>query len=778
MNIRFIFTGYGIKMQKPNKLKKFQNFHIGPKLSSFSIWRCAKLMHLIVIALLLSSFYSMYAQETFPPPEVPLEIKAQKVMDGVIELDGFLNEAVWNAEETVSGFTQREPVQSAPASFDTQVRILFDSKFLYIGAVCLDSIVERKKLRVRNLQRDFSGYGNDRFGVALDGLLDKRNAVGFEVTPYGSQRETQVIDGNEGDGNVDWDALWYVRTQVTDTAWIVEMAIPWKTLRYKEGADKMYISFNRNIRRFNEVTTWPAFPRAFSHFRMAYAALLTNLEPPPPSANIQINPYLLGDSGRTREGSAPEENKNNFEVGGEFKWAVTPNSVLDVTVNTDFAQADVDQQVQNLTRFSVLFPERRQFFLENANIFRTSDVDNIQPFFSRRIGLNAGGQPIPLDGGMRFTSRTSKQTSGMLAMRQRETESSPAAYFGVGRYVYNLSGQNRIGGMVTHRSDNSFTDESGQEIALAQNTTATVNAFFRPKQSLSLDAMVSYSTDSEQGQGVALHGWAYQQKNWGYLGLIGQYVTENYLPGMGFLAFNDYILVSPAIDLDIRPKWLPNFVRSYGPDVFADFFWRASDGAFQQGILGFSPFDLEWQTGGQFEIRLRQEWQQLDNGFSPLGIEIAPGYYQFGQVEVSFDSDFSRKLAGAVTYANGTFYDGDFESWDLDVRISPSPYIELIGSYTINKFSNLGIAMQDVTANLLSTNARLALNPRVRLVGSYQWNSANNANIWNVRLAWEYRPLSFIYLVFNNNETEELPGQSQQFFQRELIGKITFLKQF
>ena len=251
------------------------------------------------------------AQETFPPPEVPLEISAKKIGDDEIVLNGTLNESVWQDAQMITGFTQREPVQGKPASFDTEVRILFDSKFLYVGAICKDSLTDRKRLRVRNLQRDFSGFGNDRFSVALDGLMDKRNAVGFEVTPYGSQRELQVIDGDESDGNVDWDALWYVRTQVTDKGWTVEMAIPWKTLRYTKGSTAMLISFNRNIRRYNEITTWPAFPRVFSHFRMAYAAVLKDLEPPPPSANIQINPYLLGDTGRTQEGELPEERKEN-----------------------------------------------------------------------------------------------------------------------------------------------------------------------------------------------------------------------------------------------------------------------------------------------------------------------------------------------------------------------------------------------------------------------------------------------------------------------------------
>ncbi|MEM6515455.1 MAG: DUF5916 domain-containing protein [Bacteroidota bacterium] len=720
----------------------------------------------------------MHCQETFPPPKEPLTIKASQTANDIIKLDGVLDEIAWESAQKISGFTQREPVQGAIASFDTEVRVLFDSKFLYIGAICSDSLKRRRNLRVRNLQRDFSGFGNDRFSVALDGLLDKRNAVGFEVTPYGSQRETQVIDGNEGGGNVDWDALWYARTLITDTAWIVEMAIPWKTLRYKEGTDKMYISFSRNIRRNNEITTWPAFPRAFSHFRMAYAAVLTGLKTPPPSANIQLNPYLLGDTGSTQENLQEPQKTNKLEVGGEFKWAITPNSVLDVTVNTDFAQADVDQQVQNLSRFSVLFPERRQFFLENANIFSVSEISNIQPFFSRSIGLDDNGLPIALDGGLRFTSRTSSQTSGLLAMRQRKTGTSPAAYFGVGRYAQNLSGQNRIGGLITHRIDESFTDESGEQIDSKQNTTATVNGFFRPRQSLSIDAMVSYSTDSEQGDGISTSAWIYQQKNWGYLGLIGQYVSEDYLPRMGFLNFNDFMLVSPAIDLDIRPKFLPKFVRSFGPDVSADFFWKASDGSFQQGLMNFSPFDLEWQTGGQFEIRLRQEWQQLDNTFSPLGIDIAPGYYQFGAYEISFDSDFSRKLAGAVTYSNGNYYDGQLEFVDFDFRISPIPNIELTGSYTIREFSEVGINNTNLSTNLLSTNARLALNPRVRFNGSYQYNSANKANIWNLRLAWEYQPLSFIYLVFNQNESEGLASNPRPFAQEEFIAKITFLKQF
>ncbi|MEM6634149.1 MAG: DUF5916 domain-containing protein, partial [Bacteroidota bacterium] len=661
-------------------------------------------------------------------------------------------------------------------TFDTKVKILYNSSYLYIGVLNLDSLPDRKPLRVRNMQRDFNGYGNDRFSVAIDGLMDKRNAVGFEVNPYGSQRELQVIDGDEFDGNVDWDALWYVRTQIEDTAWVVEMAIPWKTLRYKENSREMLISFNRNIRRYNEVTTWPAYPRAFSHFRMAYAAVLRGLEPPPPAANLQINPYTLVDVGRVEEGQMPEETSSNLKIGGELKWAITPNAVLDATVNTDFAQADVDQQVQNLTRFSVLFPERRQFFLENANIFRTSSASFIQPFFSRRIGLNDNGSPIPLDGGLRFTSQTSKQTAGVLAMRQRATAHTPVSYFGVGRYVQNFSGQNRLGGMITHRRDEAF--ESGGQISPQRdNTTATISGFLRPKQSLSVEAMVSASNDSELGEGLAGHAWVYQQKNWGYLGIIGQYASPNYLPGVGFLALNDYALLNPQADFDFRPSWLPKFVRSFGPDIGVDIIWRASDGAFQQAIANYAPIDLEFQTGGEFEVRVTQEWQQLDEAFEPLGVTISPGFYQFSSVDFGVSSDFSRKLAGTLRYEVGNFYDGRFGRVFTEVRVSPSPHIEFTGFYVHNRFRNLGEEQGDFNTDLIVARTRLALNPRVQLIGSYQWNSANQTDIWNIRFAWEYRPLSFIYLVFNSNQNNDVFPQNR-FNAQELIGKVTFLRQF
>jgi hypothetical protein len=225
------------------------------------------------------------------------------------------------------------------------------------------------------------------------------------------------------------------------------MAIPWKTLRYPKDCRAMGIVFIRNIRKNNENLTFPAQPRAFASYRMAYAAVLRNIEPPPPSFNLLLNPYALLDV-RQRKSRSQTSTETDGKAGGEVKWTVNPTTVLHFTFRTDFAQADVDRQVVNLTRFSVFFPERRQFFLEAAEIYTNRAWRNLQPFFSRRIGLDESGNPVPIDGGARLTHRSNKQTIGALVKRQQADGQLPAANFITARYARNFSAQSRVGGML------------------------------------------------------------------------------------------------------------------------------------------------------------------------------------------------------------------------------------------------------------------------------------------------------------------------------------------
>jgi hypothetical protein len=729
---------------------------------------------IILLGLLFT--YESFAQtapETFLPPEKPIEFQARETNEK-IQIDGKLDEKSWQMAWVIKGFKQQNPTQGADASADTDVRVLYDDKFMYISAICKDNLKNRNNVRVQNVRRDFEWDFNDNFGVVIDGFKDKRNAVSFQTTPKGNLRDLQIIDGETF--NRDWDALWYCRTQVTDTAWIAEIAIPWKTLRYPEGAEDLGIVFLRNIRRNNEYTVTPSIPRVFTPYRMAYEAVLKGIKPPKPSANILINPYILFENNRRKTES---ETKDKFtpKIGGEFKWAITPNTVLDVTANTDFAQADADRQVVNLQRFSVLFPERRQFFLENANIFRANITNFILPFFSRRIGLDDSGNPIPLDGGFRLTSQTSKRSIGALAMRQRATDNSPVSHFGVLRYAQNLGSQSRLGGMLTYRNDASLL-QNGQTIRPENNNyTATIDGIYRPSQKFNVQAMFSGSKDSRTGDGFASQLWTSYSSNFIYAGWLGYYV-KNYNPGVGLERFGrDYFYNSPAIDFDLRPKWLPKKIRRFLPAIYAGIFHTADLRDIISAEAALKLFHIEFQNGASIQYDMIQNWQKLDFTERLVGVEVAEGYYQYLNHRIQATTDFSAKVAGRASYVRGGYFNGKLQTWTLAGRFAPIPHIEFTIDYEFNQIRGLGKEKQDLDTHLLGLNTRLALNPRVQLIGFYQWNSSLKRDIWNVRLSWEYRPLSFLFVVFNSNRINSLNPQDR-ITQQQGIAKLTYLRLF
>ncbi|MEM9834873.1 MAG: DUF5916 domain-containing protein, partial [Bacteroidota bacterium] len=554
--------------------------------------------------------------------------------------------------------------------------------------------------------------------------------------------------------------------------------IPWKTLRYPAGCNELGFILTRNIRSNNEYTSFPAVPRAFNVYRMPYEAILTGIEPPPPSANVQVVPYALVSNDRSSLDGDVTEESTDWKLGGEVKWVTGPSSVLDFTYNTDFAQADVDRQVVNLTRFSVLFPERRQFFLEGNEIYNMAAWDELQPFFSRRIGLDDRGNPIPIDAGIRFTNRSDKQNIGLLAIRQRADGDTPAANFAVARYSANLSSQGRIGGMATLRHDEA--DETGQSTT---NLTATIDGFFRPTQQINSFWMLSGSRTSGamEDQGLSGATWTYYSNNWIYLGLVEAFVSEEYNPRAGFISANNYLLTSPAFTLKLRPKWLPQFIREYNPGITTYLYNYLDDLSFREGFVSYQPLSVQFQDGSEFSYRISTNWQSLRNTFSPVGIDILPGDYTFTSHRFAYRSDFSRKMALSASYRLGGYFDGNLNTLSSSLRFAPSPHIQLTADYQFNRLIELGEAVRTVETNLIGTQLRLALNPRVQLISFLQYNTATESTTLNSRFVWEYSPLSYIYLVYNDNR-RDLPdpetGLSVTQHDQQGIFKVTYLRQF
>ncbi len=708
----------------------------------------------------------------FPPPEIPLEIRAIKTTSA-IKVDGLLNEADWQRASPITDFFKMEPRQGGDYKFRTTVRVLFDEKNLYIGAFCQDSL-GRKGIRVQDLRRDFSWNENDIFAVQLDPQNLKQFAVSFQTTPFGNQRDLQNFNDQVTDN--DWNALWTVRTSQTEDGYYAEFAIPFKSLRYDaaNGQEVAWgITFNRLARREYEQTVFPAIPQSFSPYRMTYAAKLTGLELPTPSANVRIEPYTLYQYEEQNTGESPSEGEIKF--GGDVKWAVNPNTVVDLTFNTDFAQADVDRAVNNLERFNIFFPERRQFFLENSGIWAGGRQTSIRPFFSRRIGLqgNFNSATAPIDAGMRFTLRDEKKAIAGLYMRQAETSSSPAANFAVARYLKNYGRENNIGVMFTHR-----LDEPSNSLALSRqnNSTITIDGLIRPSSIWSINYLASASIDHELSKaGFAGRIFAGRSANNSYWGWVTEMTTQNYNPAMGFVRQTNVIRHNPGGYWILRPKKLP-WIRRWDPGLFVNYYHDASDpSSFQQANLWLFPVWIFFTDGSFLSYSIFPTWQNINFNFAPLGIQIGQDDYFYTRHEVRFNTDQSKKWSVSGGYEWGEFYNGRRQTINSGIRIAPDPHVAFTFDYEYNRLRNLGEAEENLETHLSTVGARFAANPRLQLSTFYQYNTFDEQGRWNVRLSWEYQPLSFIYLVFNNTQ---ISGLENPFEEQQFIAKLTFLKQF
>lgn len=733
----------------------------------------------IVLLGMLSAFtltcYSQ-GQEIFAPDSIKKTIEAEPI-HGNLHIDGLLNEPEWQIAKPSPQFIEIEPVQGDPPGQPTTVKVLYNRQFLYFGVFARDSL-GTKAILSTDFKRDFDDKSRDLVGIALDCFNDKRNAMAFVTDPYGVQRDLLSFDDLYYD--VDWNGLWRVRTNRTDSGWTAEIAIPWETLRYpnSDSLQKWGLSIYRVRRITNEITSFSPYPRAFTSLRMPYAGLLTNLKPPPSKTNIRLEPYALASYDHYKGfDSSVKRSETNYKFGGDLKWAIDPNSVLDLTVNTDFAQADVDQQVNNVTRFSVFFPEKRQFFLENASLFGvgiSQAVDGsggqmrVQPFNSRSIGLDSLGNPIPIEAGGRFVHRSSKTNYGAILMRQRAGDFSPATNFFVGRFSQNVGANSRLGGLVTMK------DQPGNT-----NIVSTVDGFFRLGESHSLNTLLMHSANTRKGKdGFAGFAQYYYSTNHMKIWLTQSVVSKDFDPEMGFVSRTDVVGTTPGMNWYYRGKKLPfkKVLRAFEPGFLPEFYWQASTGKSIERTFTFFPVWLNFQSGAYFGYAFAPQFQRLVEPFDPLGITIAPGDYYFTNQQIWISSDPSRVVSLTGIYTWGKYFNGKLNSGDWRLQFAPVPEISIAGRFNRNHFMKVGAAATSSTIDLYGIEARLALNPRVQLIGFYQKNASDNSENYNVRLSWEYTPLSYVYLVLNHYGFTNAFSKIQA--EDHAIAKISFLKQF
>lgn len=699
-----------------------------------------------------------------PAPGARRAIEGTRVTQAP-EIDGDLSDAAWKAAVPSGDFVQNEPKQGEKATHRSTVRIVFDDQALYVSAE-LEQPGGWTAFNQRDMRRDFSIGDCDNFSVILDTLGDGRNAFSFSVNPFGAQREEQVVDDSLFEPN--WDTVWRAATRRDEHGWTVELSIPWKSLRHGGAGTTWGVQFFRRERGMNEDTVWSPIPRTVSPWRMHYAGVIKGVEPANGSLlSLQLRPYLIGRLERLGDG-APTLAPSG---GGEVTWNPTSNAVVDLTANTDFAETDVDRRVVNLSRFSVFFPERRQFFLESAGVFAAGFQGLIQPFFSRTIGLR-DGKSVPISFGARAVYRTVERSAGALVVHTMPTAEASSSLFGVARYSHNLGEQSRVGGMVVTRHD--FEGPSGEA---ATNVVPSVDGLFRSGP-LTVQAMLMGSSTSTPTTAPRFGGGATVearvQGNWGNLGINALGVTPDFEARTGFVARGDIMGVGANGGVDFRPDWLPSWLRAIGPFAETYALWGVSTLQFQEANTYVSPMWFLFKGGDEAWLFVEKTQQVISEVFEPVQkVAFEPGSYSYERMGVSAFSQGSRKVSVGGEVSTGSYYAAHSFYGMARASVQPIPHVLISGQYNYNRFWGVGVQGPFAETHLLLLETRLALSPKLQLIGSYQRDSDGNASVLNARLAWEFLPLSFVYVVVTDTRAAyRAPDASPSEFR--VVAKVTY----
>ncbi len=726
-------------------------------------------LRVISCLLILFSFFvnKVFCQGLLQPvsDEKKLRIEAFHCTEK-ITVDGKLNETSWQLCKAVADFKESYPVEGKSPRYQTEVRVMYDQYNVYISAICKFGGL-KNNLQVQNMSRDFSYSDNELFNIMLGTFNDPRMPVmSLSVTPYNTQLD--IMYSGDGAYDYNWNALWQSKCNIQDSEWIAEIAIPFSSLRYPADATTWGINFTRNNRSTGELSGWSLWPLAFSASRLEYGGLLTNIHPPKPNLNLRLQPYALA---KTSTG-----NNVKLQTGGEIKWAVNTNTVIDATVNTDFAQIEVDRQVINLTRSSVFFPEKRQFFLENANLFSVGQTGIIQPFFSRKIGLSDDGTILPIQAGLRIVNQNIKQSTGILLMKQSgDTLSSNPSWFNVLRYKRNVGSNFQIGAMEVMRYN-----EKTDKLASSFNPVSSIDFFWRATPSMYLRNMVSYSSNSQTSH----TGWA-SLTEWNYsnnlitAGIFETIVTKGYSAQTGFTAREDFINTQPSVQLNIHKKWFPHSLAFFTPLLSADIYHTASSGQFQEATLTASPFNLVFNDLSLFSFNMYASWQNLTEGFSPLhDVIINPGNYYYTRFELSGQTNQAAHYSSGASISTGGYYNGRLNSYSIYLRAAPIPHVAVTLNYIRNDFKELGSTKKSLTTHLLIPKALVALNANIQLSGIYQYNTDAKLSAFNIRFSWQYKPIEFIYFVYSSIHYLDNLIPHENAIQNNGVAKISYIKQF
>ena len=676
-------------------------------------------------------------------------LKIGKTSEEIV-LDGQLNESIWETADLAKNFSMILPQDDRKATQFSEVRMAYDDKNIYLAVIFFNNTVKGDYV-VESYKRDFSFGKNDNFLVAIDPFNNMTTGFAFGLNAYGAQWDGTMYDGRSVDLN--WDTKWYSEVAFDEEKWTAEIAIPFKSIRYNDDLNQWGISFSRLDLKASEKSGWTPVPRQFPSITMAYSGILEWDNPPPSQgSNISFIPYLSGEIDSPQKGTTNQD----LNAGADVKFNLTSSLNLDITLNPDFSQAEVDQQVTNLDRFELFFPERRQFFLENADLFANFGYENIRPFFSRRIGLNN-----PILGGIRLSGNIDeKWRVGLLDIQTQAEEEKglPAENFGVFSLQRKVLDRSSIGMIFVNKQSlgdledtKTTSEEYNRNLGLEYNYFSADNLW-----NGKLMYLKSFNPGSTDDDAIFAGNLTYNDNN--FLGRVQtEYVGENYNAEVGYIPRTHYY----KFDTSLRYLFFPSQdskILSHGP-LFGSIQYFNFDGVgIDRGTqLGY---EVNFKNRSEMVLTFENQFIVLQNPFDPIrtGIQSlgALTEHRWNSINLAYDS----KPQSLFTYALESSYGGYFQDgkrWlffsEMGYRFQP--YVELNALVSYNH-----IELEEPWGTngfwLLGVKSNFTFTRNIFYSNLYQYNEQQKLWNFNSRFQWRYKPASDIFLVFNSSDTRML----------------------
>ena len=741
-----------------------QNFHL-PKNWQFVL----RLVAIWALQFILAPIWCLAAPQQGGVAEPTRSAPATAVSSAIV-IDGSLDEAPWRQTPTIGELVQRLPRAGARPTERTDVRLLYDKDNLYIGVMCYDSSPDR--VLASQMARDASLNPDDRISIILDTFRDQSNAFYFSTNPNGA-----LVDGlvfANGETNEDWDAIWIVKTKRSDEGWSAEFSIPFKSLSFPSGETVWGFNISRIVQRTLEEVRWTGARFQTQFFQVSEAGEITNLEGLQQGVGLDIRPFIAQ---RWLHSGPTGNDVVRLKPGLDLVYNLTPSLRLSTTVNTDFGETEVDARQINLTRFSIFFPEKRSFFLQDAGVFNfaTTGVDQpggipntgaeIFPFFSRRVGL-LGGQEVPIDYGIKLTGKVKRTEVGVLNVRTRDVPGVDNNNLFVGRIRQNFFEQSYVGAIFTGGDPAralysggvdappraSFSSTAGVDMRLATSD------FLGTGRNMVVNAWGLKTNKDGVSEKNASYGFAAHYPNDKFQGqLIWREIQENFDPELGFVQRRNVRMLRVGASFNPRPKPSSGIQQMFH-DVFYTRFTRLDNGLVETWKLYFTLVDWHLLSGDSLHslMDLNPTYERLFEPFeiSP-GVILPAGEYRFTPMRIFFTSAQKRKLQGSIGLTFGNFWSGTAKTLQTGLRYQLPP------KFSISLNSNQTFAQLpegNFVARIFSMQINYAVSPFISLSNLVQFDNRSGNLGLQSRVRWTLKPGNDVFFIFGQGWVQELGG--------------------